>query len=114
MADGSYTSKVYMKVGGDELVVASGGKITVEAGGSVVGGGDVTPQSNVADIGASNLAATTITLSTTNTYTDAAVKTAVDTGLAGVTAKAETRFDAVDTKINALLAAMRLAGVLTV
>ncbi len=107
-------TKVYFKQGGDELVVASGGKITVLAGGSVVGGGDVTPQADVADIGASNLAATTITLSTSNTYTDAAVKSAVDTGLAGVTAKAETRFDAIDTKVNAILAALRLAGVLTV
>lgn len=39
MADASYNSKVYMKQGGDELVVASGGKITVEAGGSVQGVG---------------------------------------------------------------------------
>jgi hypothetical protein len=30
MADGTYISKVYMKQGGDELVVASGGKITAD------------------------------------------------------------------------------------
>ncbi len=35
MADTSYFTKVYMKQGGDEQVVASGGKITVESGGEV-------------------------------------------------------------------------------
>jgi hypothetical protein len=34
----SYQGKVYRKQGGDELVVASGGKITVEAGGYAMGG----------------------------------------------------------------------------
>lgn len=58
-------------------------------------------------LGASNLAATTITLSTTNTYTDAAVKSAVDTGLAGVTSKVETRLDALDTKVDAIIAALK-------
>lgn len=36
----SYQPKVYKKAGGDELVVASGGKITVEAGGSIENDGD--------------------------------------------------------------------------
>jgi hypothetical protein len=40
MAD--YSAKVYMKQGGDELVVASGGKITVESGGSFDAGSAVT------------------------------------------------------------------------
>lgn len=35
MADATYSPKVYRKNGGDELVVASGGAITVEAGGTV-------------------------------------------------------------------------------
>jgi hypothetical protein len=35
MADGSYMPKVYRKQGGDELVVASGGVITMEAGGTI-------------------------------------------------------------------------------
>lgn len=35
MVDASYVSKVYDKQGGDEMVVASGGKITVESGGTL-------------------------------------------------------------------------------
>jgi len=35
MAD--YSGKVYRKIGGDELVIASGGKLTVEAGATVTG-----------------------------------------------------------------------------
>lgn len=36
MADPTYMPKVYRKHGGDELHVASGGKIVIEAGGAVV------------------------------------------------------------------------------
>lgn len=35
MADGTYMPKVYRKQGGDEFVVASGGKINVESGGQI-------------------------------------------------------------------------------
>ena len=35
MSDATYQPKVYEKQGGDELVVASGGKITVESGGAI-------------------------------------------------------------------------------
>ena len=35
MADTTYENKVYHKQGGDEEVVASGGKITVESGGEI-------------------------------------------------------------------------------
>jgi hypothetical protein len=35
----SYNTKVYRKAGGAELVVASGGKITIEAGGALEGTG---------------------------------------------------------------------------
>ena len=37
MPDASYGPKVYRKQGGNELVVASGGLITVEAGGTITG-----------------------------------------------------------------------------
>ena len=36
MADASYVPKVYIKQGGEELVIASGGKLNVEAGGQLV------------------------------------------------------------------------------
>lgn len=104
---------VYFRQGGDALVVASGGRIIVEAGGTVEGGGDVTPQANIVDITPSTMTATTSTLSTSDTYSDAAVKTAVDTALAAAAVKVETRLDALDAKVNALLAALRLAGVLS-
>lgn len=35
MADASYQPKVYRKQGGEEFVVASGGKVTLEAGGTI-------------------------------------------------------------------------------
>lgn len=50
--------------------------------------------------------ATTITLSTSNTYSDAAVKAAVDTGLAAV----NTSLNAAITQINAILAAMKVVS----
>jgi hypothetical protein len=47
MSDNTYQSKVYKKQGGDELVVANGGKITVEAGGTIdVSAGTLTPGTN--------------------------------------------------------------------
>jgi len=39
MSDLTYQTKVYLKQGGDELVVASGGKITIESGGLIENGG---------------------------------------------------------------------------
>ena len=40
MTDTTYNPKVYRKQGGDELVVASGGKISVETGGTIEVNGD--------------------------------------------------------------------------
>jgi len=37
MPNSSYQPKTYRKQGGDEFVVADGGKIVVEAGGTIVG-----------------------------------------------------------------------------
>jgi hypothetical protein len=48
MPDQTYDTKVYMKQGGDELVVASGGVITVEAGGQVVVGGVTVDETTLA------------------------------------------------------------------
>lgn len=36
MVDKTYQTKVYHKNGGDEVVVASGGQLTVESGGKVI------------------------------------------------------------------------------
>lgn len=36
MVDTTYQTKVYKKSGGDELIVASGGQVTVESGGKVI------------------------------------------------------------------------------
>lgn len=36
-----YNAKVYLKQGGEELVVSAGGKIVVEAGGDIEGIGDI-------------------------------------------------------------------------
>lgn len=47
MADPSYGPKVYMKQGGDEQVVASGGVINVEPGGTIVADG--TQAAHIAD-----------------------------------------------------------------
>jgi hypothetical protein len=48
MADATYTPLVYTKQGGSELVVASGGEINVEPGGSITANG--TQAVNVAAI----------------------------------------------------------------
>ncbi len=43
MADPSYRPKVYKKQGGEELVIASGGKLVIESGGVVeLAGVDIT------------------------------------------------------------------------
>jgi hypothetical protein len=36
MADTTYQPKVYLKQGGEEIVVASGGKLNIETGGQIV------------------------------------------------------------------------------
>lgn len=36
MPDNTYVTKVYNKQGGAELVVATGGKITIETGGAII------------------------------------------------------------------------------
>lgn len=46
MADPTYGPKVYHKQGGDELVVASGGALTFEAGGGVTGPAEVVSATN--------------------------------------------------------------------
>lgn len=57
MADLSYGPKVYHKQGGDELVIASGGTITVESGGSLTIGGVTVDETTLAVTGLTATAA---------------------------------------------------------
>lgn len=62
MADPTYQPKVYRKQGGDEFIVASGGKITVESGGLIEDKGAVADASIVVGAEATNVRAITIQL----------------------------------------------------
>jgi hypothetical protein len=62
MADATYQPKVYRKSGGDELIVASGGKITVESGGMIDNVGAVADASIVVGAENANVRAITIQL----------------------------------------------------
>jgi hypothetical protein len=59
-----------------------------------------------------NLPATGAVLSTTDTYTDAAVKTAIDGAVTALRTPAEARLDAIEAKIDALLASLRASAIL--
>lgn len=47
MADATYQPKVYKKDGGDTLVIASGGSLTLEAGGGIIGPAEIVTATNV-------------------------------------------------------------------
>lgn len=65
MADETYGPKVYHKQGGDEFVVASGGKVTVESGGMVNSeGGTATSTAAAATVSAQSGVITTEALTT--------------------------------------------------
>lgn len=102
----SYNTAVYLKQGGGELVVTADGTLTIEAGATVEGLAAVVEQPAIADISGTNL--TPIALDTSDTYTDAAVNTAVNAVITAL----EARLDAMDAKQNALLAALRTANVI--
>lgn len=57
MADATYQPLVYRQQGGDILVVASGGEINVEPGGTITADG--TQASNIADVSVSTVVWTT-------------------------------------------------------
>jgi len=81
----SYQTKVYHAQGGDEVVVADGGTITVQSGGAVVveSGGALGQQDAEADL---------------------------DQTISGSPTQAEVQ--AISDKVDALLAKLRLAGIL--
>lgn len=72
MADATYEPKVYREQGGDTFVVASGGEINVESGGTITDDG--TQASAIADI------------SVTGTYAtdDTPIETAINSILAAL------------------------------
>lgn len=72
------------------------------------------PASHVASIGAtSNLPASNAVLSTSDTYTDAAVKAAIDGAVDALKTPAESRLDAIEAKIDQILAALIAAGLMS-
>jgi hypothetical protein len=91
MPEASYAPKVYMKQGGDELVVASGGKVNIESGGII------------ADDGVQASAIVSLTDSTGGTAGD----TVNDT-----TSSVKDDIASLAAKINAILAALRGAGII--
>lgn len=87
MADATYQPKVYFVQGGDILVVASGGKFKVETGGQIV----------------------------PNSGTQAAAIANAPAGGTGATAGAydtAANRDAMIVSLNAILAALRAAGII--
>lgn len=91
----SYQPKVYRKQGGDEVFVASGGAINVETGGAIKANG--TQASACADL--------THTVGTADGTVD-------DVGEAFNQTTLNNNFKECTTKINAILAALRGAGII--
>lgn len=87
----SYQPKVYREQGGDKLVVASGGEIEVKTGGKVTAGG--------------TQAAAIVSL------TDSTTGTAGNT-VDDATASVKDDIASLAAKINAILAALRGAGII--
>jgi hypothetical protein len=89
MTDTTYNTKVYGKQGGDEVVVASGGKITEEPGGAILGRAVL--NAYAADIGTagssfvvSPFAGTIVGLGVVNHGANAGTKTVLTAKLATV------------------------------
>lgn len=96
MADSSYSPKTYHKQGGDEFVIASGGKFTIETGGQMTANG--TQASAVA----------LLTDSTGGTANDTLV------AISGTYTQSEVRDNFADlaAKVNAIINALKGVGIL--
>lgn len=71
------------------------------------------PVANLAALGATtNIPAVSVTLSTTNVYSDAAVKTAIDSGCNTLRTAVEARLDAAEAKLDAAIAKLVTAGIM--
>lgn len=93
----SYNGKVYRDQGGDKLTVASGGSISIESGGKITAAG--TQASAITDI----------TDNTGGTAGDTIANTA---GANPTTAEFENAVASITAKLNAVLAALRGAGII--
>ncbi len=108
MADDTYTTKVYQDLGGDRQVIKSGGEIKVEPGGKLTNDG--TQASAIADVAAADPLAAPAggTGATAGAYDSAANRDLMITALnANRTLTIE-----LSTKLDAVLAALRGAGIL--
>lgn len=73
----------------------------------------VAAAAHVAALGTTtNIPTSNVTLSTTDTYSDAAVKTAIDAGSNAIRVAAEARLDAIEAKVDAVIAALIAAGLM--
>jgi hypothetical protein len=120
MSDSTYQPKVYGKSGGDEVVVASGGKMTEEPGGAILGRAVL--NTYAADIGTAGssfvvapFAGTIVGLAAVNHVANATTKTVLTAKLAtvavtapawevAVTAAAGTAVSVVPTAANTVAA----------
>lgn len=91
----SYQPKIYKKDGGDTQVVASGGEVQVESGGEL----------NIASGGTISAAGTQA-----STITDA--KTDYTTGNLDAESEVIAAVNATNTKLNAVIAALKGVGIL--
>ena len=89
MPDQTYQPKVYARQGGDELVVANGGKITEETGGGILG--RVVLNADMADSGTAGssyvvcpFAGTLVGLAAVNHLANTTTKTVLTTEIGGV------------------------------
>ena len=96
MADATYQPKVYRKQGGDELVVASSGAINVESGGAIQADG--TQASAIANL--------------TDNSGGTADDTIADVEAVYTEATLANNFADLAAKVNAILAALRGAGII--
>ena len=93
----SYNALVYNEQGGSKLVVASGGQISIESGGKITAAG--TQASAIVDI-------------TDNTGGTAGDTIANTGGANPTTAEFENAVASITAKLNAVLAALRGAGII--
>lgn len=98
MADGTYGPKVYHQQGGDVLVVASGGQIKVESGGTITADGTQAS------------AIVSLTDSTGGTANDTLAAVGV-TNTGDRSSDINNNFADLAAKVNAILVALRGAGI---